>query len=230
MQITFLVRNIWGIGGTIKTTLNTAVALADRGHEVTVVSCVRSKAKADFEIDPRIRVVSLWDVREPVEGGESLSPIDRVYSRLPSSLRPLKIANMSDTPRLWDRRVKRFLRSLVTDVLVSTHVSLNLMVASFAKPGTVAVAQEHLYFEHYREPVRAEIVRSYGRFDAIVTITEADARLYREVLPDDADKVECIPNSVPANPAGVSSDRAGHHGGRAADLYERLRRPRQGLR
>lgn len=204
MRITFLVRNIWGIGGTIKTTCNTAAALADRGHEVTIASTVRAKREADFELDPRIKVVSLWDVRDPAEGGERLSIMDRLSARMSSVLDPLEIHNMRESSRLWDQRVKKFVRGLDTDVLVSTHVSLNLMVARFAGPDTVAVAQEHLYFDHYRKPIQDEIKRNYGAFDAIVTTTEADARAYRRAMPDHADKVECIPNSIPANPAGRS--------------------------
>lgn len=204
MRITFLVRNIWGIGGTIKTTFNTAAALVDRGHDVTIVSCIRAKEQADFDFDPRIKTISLWDVRDPGEGGERLSLGDRLNARMPSVLDPLEINNMRESSRLFDKRVKNFLRDLDTDVLVSTHVSLNLLVARFARPGTVTVAQEHLYFDHYKGPVQEEIKRAYGAFDAVVTITEADARVYREAIPDHADKVECIPNSIPANPAGRS--------------------------
>ncbi|WP_199039855.1 glycosyltransferase family 4 protein [Glycomyces salinus] len=204
MRITFLVRNIWGIGGTIKTTFNTAAALIDRGHDVTIASCVRAKDETDFDHDPRIKIVSLWDVRDPSEGGDRLSLADRINTRLPSVLDPLEINRMRESSRLLDKRIKRFLRRFDTDVLVSTHVILNLLVARFARPGTVAVAQEHLYLDHYRGPVQDEIKRRYGAFDAIVTVTEADARVYREAMPDHADKVECIPNSIPANPAGRS--------------------------
>lgn len=204
MRITFLVRNIWGIGGTIRTTFNTAAALIDRGHDVTLVSCIRPKAEPDFDFDPRIKTVSLWDVREKAEGGESLSPIDRVNARMPSVLDPLGVNSMRESSRLFDKRVRKCVQSLETDVLVSTHVSLNLLVARYAKPGTVTIAQEHLYLDHYLPAIQDEIKRNYGRFDAIVTITEADARAYREAMPEHVDKIECIPNSIPANSAGHS--------------------------
>lgn len=42
MKIVFLIHNVYGIGGTIRTTLNLASALADH-REVTVVSMLRHR-------------------------------------------------------------------------------------------------------------------------------------------------------------------------------------------
>ncbi|MFB7223194.1 hypothetical protein [Streptomyces sp. NPDC056227] len=42
MKIAFLIHNVYGIGGTIRTTLNLASALTDH-HEVTVVSMLRHR-------------------------------------------------------------------------------------------------------------------------------------------------------------------------------------------
>ncbi|GAB3648774.1 glycosyltransferase family 4 protein [Glycomyces tarimensis] len=204
MRITFLVRNIWGIGGTIKTTLNTAEALVGLGHDVTIVSCVRHKDRSDFAIDPRLNIVDLWDVRAPSEGGERLSLIDKINRKLPSYLDEDKVNNMGESSRLLDKKVKRFLRRLDTDVLVSTQVSLNLYVARYGRPGCVKVAQEHLYLDSYAAPVRARILEGYHRLDAIVTITEADAEIYRKAMPEHAHLVTCVPNSIPPNPHGPS--------------------------
>lgn len=199
MRITFLVRNIWGIGGTIKTTLNTAEALAGLGHEVTIVSCVRHKEQPDFAVDPRIEVVDLWDVRKPEDGGEKLSLLDRYRRSRPSFLDADKVNNMGESSLLLDKRVERFLRRLDTDVLVSTQVSLNLYVARYGRPGAVKIAQEHMYLDAYKPPVLARILAEYGKFDAVVTITQADAKHYREALPEAADKIVCIPNSIPGS-------------------------------
>ncbi|WP_100448599.1 glycosyltransferase family 4 protein [Glycomyces xiaoerkulensis] len=200
MRITFLVRNIWGIGGTIRTTLNTAEALADRGHQVTIASCVRTKERPDFAIDPRLEIVTLWDRRRPENGGEWPSPADRINRRLPSYLDADNVNNMDESSRLLDRRVKGYLRHVDTDVLVSTHVSLNLYLARWGRSDTAKVAQEHLFLDHYRPAVRDRIVGNYGRLDSIVTTTEADAEAYRRALPEHAGKAECIPNSIPPNP------------------------------
>ncbi|THV31967.1 glycosyltransferase [Glycomyces paridis] len=204
MRITFLVRTVWGIGGTIRTTVNTAEALAERGHDVAIASCVRNKAAPDFDIDPRIAVRSLWDVRAPADGGEALSPLDAYRARRPSFLDADNVNNMKESSRLLDRRVKRFFQEVDTDILVTTQASLNLYAAAYARPDTVVVAQEHLFLDNYRPAVRSRLLAACDRFDALVVITEADARAYREALRDRAGIVEVIPNSVPANTVGPS--------------------------
>ena len=200
MRITFLIRNVWGIGGTIKTTLNTAEALVELGHDVTIASFVRHKAKADFAIDPRIRVISLWDVRPPSEGGDRLSLMDRWRSKRPSFLDADQINNQSESSKLLDVKVKKYLRGLDTDVLIGTQISVNLYMAEYGRRGAYAmVAQEHMYLDNYNEKQRVRLDAQYPKLDAIVTITEADATAYREAFPDCADKIACIPNSIPAS-------------------------------
>lgn len=206
MRITFLVRNIWGIGGTIKTTLNTAEALADLGHDVTIASFVRHKAKSDFAIDPRINVVSLWDTRKPEAGGERLSVRQRIEARLPSFLDRDKVNNQGESSKLLDRKVKKYLREVDADVVVGTQVSVNLYMAAYGRRGSYAmVAQEHMYLDHYREEVRKRIEAAYPKLDAVVTITEADAKVYHETFPAMGDKIVCIPNSIPASAKAPSA-------------------------
>jgi glycosyltransferase involved in cell wall biosynthesis len=200
MRITFLVRNIWGIGGTIKTTLNTAEALVDLGHDVTIASFVRHKAKADFTIDPRINVVNLWDVRKPSDGGERLSFLERWQAKRPSFLDADKVNNQGESSKLLDLRVKRYLKDLDTDIAVGTQISVNLYMAAYGRPEQYAmVAQEHMYLDNYRPALRAHIDRHYSKMDAIVTITEADAAAYRQAYPQIVHKITCIPNSIPAS-------------------------------
>ncbi|WP_168801371.1 glycosyltransferase family 4 protein [Glycomyces buryatensis] len=200
MRITFLVRNIWGIGGTIKTTLNTAEALLDLGHDVTIVSCVRHTDEPGFPFDPRLRIVNLWDVRDPAKGGDKLSLMNKILRKRPSYLDSDKVNNMVESSVLFDRKVKRCLRDLDTDVVVGTHVSMNLYMAKYGHGDYVKVAQEHMYLDFYSDGTRERILREYPSLDSIVTITEADAKIYREAIPEHADKVVRIPNSIPGSP------------------------------
>lgn len=201
MRITFLLRNAWGLGGTIKTTLNTAHALVEQGHDVTIVSCTRHKDRPDFDTDPRIKVVSLWDIRTPAKGGEILSRADRLRRRLPSFLHWRRAVNMDGVSRLLDRRVKRCIRNSDADVLVGTQANLNSYLARYAR-GVPVVAQEHMFLDHYRPQVRAQILRDCRRFAAVVTITEADAAAYRAAAP--ATTVAHVPNSIPAAPESTA--------------------------
>lgn len=210
MRITFLLRNVWGIGGTIKTTLNTARALVERGHEVTIVSVTRHKDRPDFAVDPRIRIVSLWDIRDPAKGGERLSRADRLRLKLPSILRWQRTVNIDGLSMLYDRRVKRYVRGVRpadTDVLVGTQTNLNSYLARYARRDMPVVAQEHLFLDHYRPRVRERILRDCRRFDAVAAITEADTAAYRAAVPDRAHIVAHVPNSIPAAPASGKERR-----------------------
>ncbi|MFE2092435.1 glycosyltransferase [Streptomyces sp. NPDC059460] len=64
MKIAFLIHNVYGIGGTIRTTLNLASALTDH-HEVTVVRLVRAK-RFDLLIEAFTKVAAQrpgWSLR-----------------------------------------------------------------------------------------------------------------------------------------------------------------------
>lgn len=201
MRITFLVRNIYGIGGTIKTSINTAEALVDLGHDVTIASFVKHKAKPAFAIDPRIKIVDLWNVRKPEDGGERLSFIERWQAKRPSFLDADQVNNQGESSKLLDMRVKKYLQNLDTDIAIGTQISVNLYMARYGRPERYAmVAQEHMYLDNYRANMRKHIDAQYPKLDAIVTITEADAKAYREAFPAIPEKIVCIPNSIPANP------------------------------
>nr|MDT0524304.1 glycosyltransferase family 4 protein [Streptomyces sp. DSM 41633] len=62
MKISFLINNIYGIGGTNRTVINLAEALAVH-HEVEIVSVFRRMSTPKFGISPRIRVRALVDLR-----------------------------------------------------------------------------------------------------------------------------------------------------------------------
>ncbi|GAA2294799.1 hypothetical protein GCM10009853_058520 [Glycomyces scopariae] len=201
MRITFLVRNLWGIGGTIKTTINTADALVALGHDVTICSFVRSRKKTAFPLDPRIKVVHLWDVRKPSNGGDKLSFLERWHANRPSFLDADQVNNQGESSELLDLKVKKYLKRLDTDVAVGTQVSVNLYMTKYGRPEKYAmVGQEHMFLDNYRANIRKHMDAEYGRLDAIVTITEADTKAYRAAYPELVDKIAYVPNSIPANP------------------------------
>src|SRR3954462_11307692 len=60
VRITFVITNAYGGGGTIRTTLTMAAALAER-HDVEGVSVVRPRDQPLLPIDPRLRLRVLVD-------------------------------------------------------------------------------------------------------------------------------------------------------------------------
>lgn len=65
MRIAFLIYNAYGIGGTIRSTLNLASALAASGrHEVSVVSVHRPSDLPQLPTHPAVQLRALLDWRE----------------------------------------------------------------------------------------------------------------------------------------------------------------------
>lgn len=198
MKISFLINNIYGIGGTNRTVINLAEALSAR-HEIEIVSVFRRAAVPKFEISPRITVRGLVDLR-PGSPDRNARGSDE-----PSEVVPRQEEFYSQYSRFTDRRIIQELGRTTADVVVGTRPSLNLFVAAHTRDTALRVAQEHMTHLAIPPAVRAEMARVYPRLDAVTTVTEADARSFLDHTPIPGIPVVGIPNSVP-RPAVEPSD------------------------
>jgi glycosyltransferase involved in cell wall biosynthesis len=190
MKITFVIHNVYGMGGTIRTTLNLAAALADR-HDVTIVSMMRHRARPYLAVDPRVTVVPMVDLRK--------TSADAKDPRLQQPARKFPTAEKRHEQYsvLADVRVEEYLRACDADVVIGTRPGINVYVARFAPRGAVRIAQEHLTHDSHSKRLRAQLTRYYQELDAIVTTTEADAAVYRKKMRLPGVRVLAVPNSVP---------------------------------
>lgn len=198
MKISFLINNIYGIGGTNRTVINLAEALSVH-HDVEIVSVFRRTTATKFEISPRITVRALVDLR-PGSADKGA-----VGSDEPSEVVPRQEEFYAQYSRFTDGRIIRDLQRTSADVVVGTRPSLNLFVAAHTRDGALRVAQEHMTHLAIPPAVRAEMARVYPRLDAITTVTDADARSFMENTPIAGIPVVGIPNSVP-EPSVAPSD------------------------
>ncbi|WP_211122077.1 glycosyltransferase family 4 protein [Streptomyces yatensis] len=198
MKIAFLLHNAYGIGGTIRTTMNLATALADR-HEVEIVSMMRHRETPRFALDPRVRLVPLVDTRP--ESTDANDPLFFEASRdFPAAEKRYRQYN-----RLIDTRAAEYLRGCPADVIIGTRPGVNVYVSRFAPRRALRIAQEHLRYDAHSKKLRRELAPHYRLLDAIVTTTEADAAVYREKMPLPGVRTLAIPNSVP-EPAVAPSE------------------------
>ncbi|GAA3184238.1 MULTISPECIES: glycosyltransferase family 4 protein [Streptomyces] len=201
MKITFLIHNVYGIGGTIRTTLNLAAALAER-HEVTVVSMLRHRARPRFAVDPRVRIVPLVDLRE--DAGDAADP----RLRRPAEVFPGAERRHKQYSVLTDVRAQEYLRTSDADVLIGTRPGINVYLARFGPPGALRIAQEHLTHDTHTKKLRTQLARHYRDLDAVVTTTEADAAVYRRKMRLPGVPVLAVPNSVPDPGLPLDGERA----------------------
>ncbi|MDI3418989.1 glycosyltransferase family 4 protein [Streptomyces luteolus] len=193
MHISFLIHNAYGIGGTIRTTYNLANTLAEQ-HDVEVVSVFRHRDDPVFQVDPRVRVRHLVDIRKGTPGYEGDSP---EYQR-PAQVFPRAEGRFHQYNALTDRRIADHLATVEADVLVGTRPGLNVHIARQARRGPLRVGQEHLTLDSHSKALRTQLRGVYPRLDALTTTTEADAAAYRDKMRLPGVRVDAMANPVPA--------------------------------
>ncbi|MFE3457677.1 glycosyltransferase [Nocardiopsis aegyptia] len=204
MKIAYLINDMYGIGGTVRTVANQASALSER-HEVEIVSVFQHRAEPVLPVPARVRLRPLVDVRRESRGdgiGVGGRPLYEGSERagLPPLLFPPEDSRGSTHSRLTDDRLEEYLTTTDADVVVGTRPGLNAVIARAAPRHVVKVGQEHLTYEQHSQALRRVMETEYPNLDAFVTVTEADARTYADRMALPGVRLLSIPNSVPAPP------------------------------
>ncbi|MFE5123955.1 glycosyltransferase family 4 protein [Streptomyces sp. NPDC056669] len=192
MHISFLIHNAYGIGGTIRTTYNLARSLGEQ-HDVEIVSVFRHRDQPIFDPGPRVRLSHLVDIRK---NSPSYDGTDPEHGR-PAEVFPASEGRYKQYSALTDRRIGDHLRRLDADIVVGTRPGLNVHIAREARRGPIRVGQEHLTLGTHSTGLKRALRAVYPRLDAVTTVTEADARTYRDQMRLPGVRVEAVPNSVP---------------------------------
>ena len=127
MKIRYMLLHAYGMGGTIRTVINQANAMAAAGHEVEIVSVVRRREQAAVP-DRRARPSpALADQREG-------RPVDSVGRRVwRQDPRQDRARGASSRPPSFTERVERavidYVSALNDGILVTTRPALNLISA-----------------------------------------------------------------------------------------------------
>ncbi|MGD9482768.1 glycosyltransferase [Streptomyces sp. TRM70308] len=190
MRIAFLLHNAYAIGGTTRTTLTLAGALAAR-HDVELVSVFRHRDEPQLGRAPGVALRALVDRRE---GSADLAD-PRVHQ--PGTLFPRAEPRAEQYHRLAEERIVQWLGETDAEVVVSARCGLNALLARFGPTHAVRVGQEHLTHGYHPHRLRTELQDAYVGLDALVTMTEADARAHRRGMWLPHTRVLALPNSVP---------------------------------
>ncbi|MFC4910697.1 glycosyltransferase family 4 protein [Actinomadura gamaensis] len=182
MRITYVLAWPNAMGGTARTVVNQANAMAAAGHDVEIVGVAWAGQSPNFPVDPRVRMGTIVSGPVPPSGpGREVPPGESAYASLFS-------AAVEDAVIGW-------MRDREDGVLVTTRPALNLLAARYAPARVVRVAQEHLNLASHRPDVRAAILADYPALDAVVTLTRRDQAGYRAAM-GGAVRVARIPNAL----------------------------------
>jgi glycosyltransferase involved in cell wall biosynthesis len=205
-RVTFVLSSAWGMGGTIRSVHNRAGYLAPT-HDVEILSLVRFREEAFFDLPPGVKVTAIDDLRD----GAVPRPLRKVRNLLAS--KESMLLPVHDRPAehasLWtDLQLVRRLRGR-TGFLFGTRPGINFLLSELAPPGTITIGEEHLHLRAHSEETQALIRDRYSALEAVVVLTEADRRRFEEHL-DGSVPVLAIPNTVrqAAAAAELSARRA----------------------
>jgi glycosyltransferase involved in cell wall biosynthesis len=190
LTVHVLMADASGGGGVARTVVNLANHLAQH-HDVELISVFQSRREPRFELDPRVRRTVLHHVRPP-HGW-----VGRLLGRFGTRLRPLPVDQGANL--FTDLLLRRKLRRLRGDVLVTTRPWLHLAAVTWAPPGIVTIGQDHLNFRRRMHNERqAALMRAViPRLDALAVLTRADARDYRQLAEDSRVRIVKMPNALP---------------------------------
>ncbi|MBG0827002.1 glycosyltransferase family 4 protein [Planomonospora sp. ID67723] len=212
MKIRYMLLHAYGMGGTIRTVINQAGAMAEAGHDVEIISVVRRRRQPRFDVDPRVRLTALVDQRR---GATADSVARKAWRRVRGRIVPRGEPAAGYFTERVEKAVIDCVSALDDGVLVTTRPALNLISARRTPRSVVRVAQEHMNLGTHREPVRRQIARHYGKLDAVVVLTGTDRADYQRLLPDTP--VVRIPNAV-----GTLGRRLSSHDNRVVAAAGRL--------
>ncbi|MFE0812860.1 stealth conserved region 3 domain-containing protein [Streptomyces sp. NPDC058794] len=197
MKITFLLT--WGdeMGGTEQAVYTQATHLAPR-HDIEVLSVFKTREQPFFGVDERVSVRYLVDrtgkTERPVRESGLTAEECRHLAGLPSDLISPKWEATFDA--LSDVEMQRALRTIDTDVLITTSPALMSAVADLAPSRVITIQQEHRPSQ-LRGGTGEPLLLRAPAIDSLVVLTERTKQWLEESLGKAAPRLAAIPNAIP---------------------------------
>lgn len=199
MKVSFFLLTVDGMGGTERSVVSQANALAAHGHEVTIISVIRRGDVPHFSVDPDVRVDYLVDLSDP----ESPRAIrKRVVD-------PAQALRLQESPSLlvpdrWDAQFSgltdaachEYFAELDSDVLVTVTPGLLAIATQLVPKGPAIVHQEHRSSSD-RTSGLEPLLTFAPRADVVAVLTPSMAQWLAGELGTRTPTLEVVPNPLP---------------------------------
>ena len=193
------------MGGTVRTVLNVANYLAEKGFDIEIISVFRRQGRPFFDIHPNIKITVVHDVYDRDNNAVGIRPfISKALMKIPSILIHKDEEAFEQFSLLTDLKLYLHLKNLTEGILVSTRPCFNLFVSKYANRNMVLVGQEHINFQSHPPKLKKSITKNYPRLNYLVTLTEKDNENYKKLFSNADLKVLKITNSVNKIDVGMS--------------------------
>ncbi|WP_370247338.1 stealth conserved region 3 domain-containing protein [Nocardioides sp.] len=195
MRIAFLVFNLAGMGGTSRSAITQANALAP-DHQVRLISVVRSADEPHYAIDPRIEVE--WLVDDRVEDAPAWGDLP------PLTARALHERESTLVPARWDRQftalcdlaLEARLPRITEDVVITVTPGLLGCAIELTPDAVVVVHQEHRS-SNERTSGLEPLLAYAPRADLVALLTPSVEHWFRDQLGPLAPPTVVVPNPLP---------------------------------
>lgn len=193
-SFTFLVHNIYHMGGTTKSISNLANILSEKGHPVKIISVFKARQKPYFDLNEKIEITSIIEYNKTFKGLTNIL-MNRINKYTP--MLKLKIIHPSE-PGLHqfssyiEKQIVREINNVDTEIIVGTRASYNLLIAEYAPNDVFKIGMEHMYLHAHDEQYQKDILRTYNKLDLVTTLTNEDQQDYQQGLSHT--KVIIVPN------------------------------------
>lgn len=199
MKISFFAYNIYGIGGTVRTVVNTANYLASQGHEVEIISVMKTSQIPRFTIDSKVKLTPLINLKAKLDAGKIKTTLASVLKKIPSVLIDKNEDLYKNFSAYSDIVVYKKIKGLNTDILITTFPSLNVLSARFASTRILKIGQEHAQLSAHNNTIVKKIKKYYKQLDVLTILTEKEKIDY-QLLIGETLAMKIIPNAVPETP------------------------------
>ncbi|MEL0537951.1 glycosyltransferase family 4 protein [Staphylococcus debuckii] len=182
-SITFLMHNIFAMGGTVKAVTQLANVLADKGHDVEIISVFKGSKTPYFKLHGNIKVTALVDYN--LRPANILSITMNRLRKWTPFFKPSTISSyepgLNQFSSYVEKKILRAISEVDTDILVGTRASYNILVAEHASDTVTTVGMEHMNLNAYPRAYQKEIIEAYKNLDAITTLTDSDKKVYEKL-------------------------------------------------
>lgn len=193
-SFTFLVHNIYHMGGTTKSISNLANILSEKGHKVKIISVFKANQKPYFDLHEKIEIKPIIEYNKTVKGLTNIF-MNRVNKFTPL-LKPKMIhpsePGLHQFSNYIEKQIIREIKNVRTDIIVGTRASYNILVADYGPSDVLKIGMEHMYLHAHNEQYQKSILESYNKLDLVTTLTNEDKMDYQQGLSET--KVIIVPN------------------------------------